>query len=257
MAAGAGRVPVFVDNTFATPVLQRPTRPAPRSCCTAPPKTSAATATSSPASSPATRTGPRGCARCAHSPARCCTVGAYLLHGGLRTLPVRVRAQQATAGELARRTQGHPASPGCSTRRCRRRPRRGRGTQMRAPGLIATERRAPTTRPHRHRSLRLVTNAVSLGGVDTLAQHPASLTHRPLPKRRGRAAASCGCRSVWSTSKTWRRTSWRRSTWCTARCQPWQHPPGRTTTPGLSRGATGRLVSGTSSSPPTVRRRRK
>ena len=29
-------------------------------------------------------------------------------------------------------------------------------------------------------SLRLVTNAVSLGGVDTLAQHPASLTHRPV-----------------------------------------------------------------------------
>jgi cystathionine beta-lyase/cystathionine gamma-synthase len=29
-------------------------------------------------------------------------------------------------------------------------------------------------------ALRLVTNAVSLGGVDSLAQHPASLTHRPV-----------------------------------------------------------------------------
>jgi len=28
--------------------------------------------------------------------------------------------------------------------------------------------------------VRLVVHAVSLGGVDTLAQHPASLTHRPV-----------------------------------------------------------------------------
>src|SRR6202012_6131615 len=27
---------------------------------------------------------------------------------------------------------------------------------------------------------RLITHAVSLGGVDTLIQHPASLTHRPV-----------------------------------------------------------------------------
>ncbi|MCC6376269.1 MAG: PLP-dependent transferase, partial [Microbacteriaceae bacterium] len=29
-------------------------------------------------------------------------------------------------------------------------------------------------------SLHLISHAVSLGGVDTLAQHPASLTHRPV-----------------------------------------------------------------------------
>ncbi len=29
--------------------------------------------------------------------------------------------------------------------------------------------------------VRLITHAVSLGGVDSLIQHPASLTHRPLP----------------------------------------------------------------------------
>src|SRR6185312_7489348 len=29
-------------------------------------------------------------------------------------------------------------------------------------------------------SCRLVTHAVSLGGVDSLVQHPASLTHRPV-----------------------------------------------------------------------------
>ena len=35
--------------------------------------------------------------------------GAYLLHRGLRTLPIRVRAQQATAAEVAQRLVGHPA----------------------------------------------------------------------------------------------------------------------------------------------------
>jgi methionine-gamma-lyase len=30
-------------------------------------------------------------------------------------------------------------------------------------------------------SVRLMTHAVSLGGVDTLIQHPAALTHRPVP----------------------------------------------------------------------------
>jgi cystathionine beta-lyase/cystathionine gamma-synthase len=29
-------------------------------------------------------------------------------------------------------------------------------------------------------TLRLITHAVSLGGVDSLLQHPASLTHRPV-----------------------------------------------------------------------------
>jgi cystathionine beta-lyase/cystathionine gamma-synthase len=29
-------------------------------------------------------------------------------------------------------------------------------------------------------SVKLITHAVSLGGVDTLIQHPASLTHRPV-----------------------------------------------------------------------------
>jgi methionine-gamma-lyase len=29
-------------------------------------------------------------------------------------------------------------------------------------------------------SVKLITHAVSLGGIDTLVQHPASLTHRPV-----------------------------------------------------------------------------
>ena len=36
-------------------------------------------------------------------------MAAYLLHRGLRTLPLRVRAQQATARVLAERLLAHPA----------------------------------------------------------------------------------------------------------------------------------------------------
>jgi methionine-gamma-lyase len=41
----AGAVPVLVDNTFATPVLQNPAFTAPPTCCTARPSSSGATAT--------------------------------------------------------------------------------------------------------------------------------------------------------------------------------------------------------------------
>ena len=96
---------------------------------------------------------------------------------------MRVRAQQATADALAHRLQGHPALarvlypslPGCD-------PDGLLGTQMDGPGsMISLELAAGHDAAVTFiESLRLVTNAVSLGGVDTLAQHPASLTHRPV-----------------------------------------------------------------------------
>ena len=45
-------------------------------------------------------------------------MAAYLLHRGLRTLPLRVRAQQATAQVIAERLLAHPRSPACTTRAC-------------------------------------------------------------------------------------------------------------------------------------------
>ncbi|MGH8881273.1 MAG: PLP-dependent transferase, partial [Stackebrandtia sp.] len=96
----------------------------------------------------------------------------YLLHRGLATLPVRVRAQAATAHELAVRLAKHPNVatvhyPGL---------RHDRPAQMDTGGsLLAFETTGDAAKLIA--AVRLITPAVSLGSVDTLIQHPASLTH--------------------------------------------------------------------------------
>ena len=56
------------------------------------------------------------------------------------------------------------------------------GTQLAGPGsIIALELAGGYDAAARFtESCELVTHAVSLGGVDSLVQHPASLTHRPV-----------------------------------------------------------------------------
>ena len=104
-------------------------------------------------------------------------LAAYELHRGLQTLPVRVRAQQSVASKVAGWLCDHPAVdkvfypglPECD-------PLGLVGRQQAGPGAVL----AFTTK-HAARvaaSVRLITHAVSLGGVDTLIQHPAGLTHR-------------------------------------------------------------------------------
>lgn len=109
VAHACGTVPLLADNTFATPSSSGPPSPAPASCCTAPPSTSAATGTCSAASSPATRSSPAPCARSASPPAASCTRSLYyLLLRGLATLPVRMRAASATAATLVERLRADP-----------------------------------------------------------------------------------------------------------------------------------------------------
>ncbi|GAB3038168.1 PLP-dependent transferase [Parafrigoribacterium mesophilum] len=181
---GAGSVPVMVDNTFATPILQRPIELGATLVLHSATKYLGGHGDVMGGVVAGNQDWVR---RLRH--VRALTGGllhpfaGYLLHRGLRTLPVRVRAQQATAGELARRMQGHralarvlyPALPGCD-------PDGLLGTQLDGPGsMIAIELAGGYDAAVTFiQSLRLVTNAVSLGGVDTLAQHPASLTHRPV-----------------------------------------------------------------------------
>jgi methionine-gamma-lyase len=87
----------------------------------------------------------------------------YLLLRGLSTLPVRVRAASSTAAELARRLAADP--------------RVARVHYPRIGGaMIAFEVHGD---PHAViGGVRLITPAVSLGSVDTLIQHPASISHR-------------------------------------------------------------------------------
>ncbi len=65
VADAAGTVPVLVDNTFATPVLQRPVESAPRSCCTVRPSFSAGMVMPWAARCLAPPSGWCGCVRCA------------------------------------------------------------------------------------------------------------------------------------------------------------------------------------------------
>lgn len=193
VARAAGDVPVLVDNTFATPVLQRPLE--------------------------------HGAAIVVHSATKhigghgdamggvvCCDeafagrlrgvriatgavlhpMAAYQLHRGLSTLPLRVRAMQATASQLASRLALHPAVarvhhpslPGTD-------PGGLVGSQMSGPGSIVAFELTGCFEAARAvlGTVRLATHAVSLGSIDTLIQHPASLTHRVVDEA---SRSSCG-----------------------------------------------------------------
>lgn len=180
----AGSVPVMVDNTFATPVLQRPI------------ELGATLVLHSATKYIGGHGDVMGGVICGSNEwigrirhIRALTGGllhpfaAYLLHRGLRTMPLRVRAQQETANELAHRLSSHPALArvlypgleGCD-------PQGLIGTQMAGPGsMLSIDLKDGYNAAAKFtESLKLISHAVSLGGVDTLAQHPASLTHRPV-----------------------------------------------------------------------------
>jgi methionine-gamma-lyase len=183
VVAQAEDVPVLVDNTFATPVLQNPI---------------ALGATMSLHSATKYLGGHgdviAGVIACGEETAaklrrvRAITgallhpLGAYLLHRGLATLPTRMRAQQSSARRIAAWLSDHPAVravhyPGFDgdPRGLLQRQMRGTGAMIavRLHGGYAAADRLTS-------SVRLFTHAVSLGGVDSLIQHPAALTHRPV-----------------------------------------------------------------------------
>lgn len=182
--AAAGR-PVVVDNTFATPVLQNP----------------AQFGVDLVLHSATKYLGGHGDviggvvaanARWAAALRRVRAVtgallhplAGYMLHRGLATLPARVRSQQASAHELALWLNAQPSVsevfyPGMGDSD----PDGLVGTQMRGPGAMLSIRLAGGNAQAEHltNQVRLFTHAVSLGGVGSLIQHPASLTHRPVP----------------------------------------------------------------------------
>lgn len=189
----AGGVPLLVDNTFATPILQRPAE-------------FGADLVLHSATKFLGGHGDvvAGVVACSDEwarrlrPVRAITGGllhplaAYLLHRGLQTLPVRVHAAQQVAAKLAERLAAHPAVtavhyPGLAE--CD--PHGLVGRQMAGPGAILSfEVDGGFEQAARAASAcELITHAVSLGGVDTLIQHPASLTHRPVTDDAKPAAA--------------------------------------------------------------------
>jgi cystathionine gamma-synthase len=113
---------------------------------------------------------------------------AWLLHRGMRTLAVRVRRQSASALAIARALEGHPAIaavlyPGLPSHPAHavaaRQMRDGFGGMLAirvaggAPNALAVAGR-----------LRLFTRATSLGGVESLVEHRASVEppESPVPR---------------------------------------------------------------------------
>ena len=108
-------------------------------------------------------------------------MAAYMLHRGLPTLTFRVLEAQARAVELAKRLRRHPAIERVHFPDGEGDDPRGLvGTQMSGPGsVIAFEVRGgfQAARLVMER-VKLITPAVSLGSTDTLIEQPAALTHR-------------------------------------------------------------------------------
>lgn len=179
----AGDVPVLVDNTFATPVLQQPLAHGARIVLHSATKfigghgdLLAGVIAADEAWVARVRSVRAITGGILHP------MAAYTAHRGLQTLPVRVRAQQQSAGVLAswlQRQDGVPRVhyPGLDGND----PGRLVGTQMSGGGAVLA---FDVGSYERARSVvqrcSLIGHAVSLGGVDTLIQHPASLTHRPV-----------------------------------------------------------------------------
>ena len=178
----AGQVPVMVDNTFATPVLQRPVTHGARLVLHSATKFLGG---HGDLLAGIVATDAEWAARIRS--VRALTGGilyplaAYQAHRGLQTLPVRVRAQQETAQVVARWLSTHDLVravhyPGLGDND----PRGLVGTQMGGTGsVLAFELDSYAAAATVTQGCRLITHAVSLGGVDPLIQHPASLTHRP------------------------------------------------------------------------------
>lgn len=183
VADQAGEVPVLVDNTFATPVLQNPLDHGAA--------LSMHSATKYLGGHGDVMGGVIACSE-RHAeqlrPIRAITgallhpLAAYLLHRGLATLPLRVRAQQQTAQRVAEWLSGQAAVEQVYFPGMNEDPAGVLGTQMSGPGAMVSARLAggAAAAERLTSSVQVFTHAVSLGGVDSLIENPAALTHRPV-----------------------------------------------------------------------------
>ena len=206
VAAAAGDVPVCVDSTFGTPVLQHPLAQGAALVWHS--------ATKYIGGHGDVLAGVVGGSEAWAERLRLVRIltgavlhpqGAYLLHRGLATLPLRVERAQETATALAARLAEHPAvgrvyHPSVEGRDAGL---VGAGRQMSGPGaMLSFEVLGPDGEadgPGAFEAasvflgrLGLATAAVSLGSTDTLAQHPAGLTQRAA----GGAAPAAGARAA-------------------------------------------------------------
>ncbi|HEX9187927.1 MAG TPA: aminotransferase class I/II-fold pyridoxal phosphate-dependent enzyme [Vicinamibacteria bacterium] len=183
---------VVVDNTFATPVLQRPLALGADLVMHSLTKALAGHSdlvggalVGAPGRVDAARAAMRILGGCMDPHA------AFLVRRGMKTLHLRVERQCANALALARALEGRPAvrrvlypglasHPGHEVARRQMRAFGGMVTLELAGGLAAAERF--------YDRLRLVARAASLGGVESLASLPVHTSHYGLPEAKLREA---------------------------------------------------------------------
>lgn len=182
----AAGVPLVVDNTFATPILQRPLELGATAVVHS---TTKYLNGHSDVVGGAVLTSDDGLAEqlrflqnamgAVPSPFDC-----YLVLRGLKTLGVRIRAHVAAASALASRLEQHPAVeklyyPGLPSH-----PGHALAAeQMHGAGGMITLILKGGLEPARRmlEQLRVFVCAESLGGVESLAEHPAIMTHASVP----------------------------------------------------------------------------
>jgi len=178
----AAGVPVLVDSTFMTPVLQRPLELGAALVLHSATKflgghgdVIAGMVVTSEAWARRVRKVRVATGALLHP------MAAFLLHRGLPTLPLRVKAAQDGARMIAERLARHPQVtrvhyPGLAGAD----PKQLLGRQMAGPGSVLAFEVAGGFEAAGAvlGAVRVIVSAVSLGATDTLIQHPAGLTHR-------------------------------------------------------------------------------
>ena len=190
--AAARGVRVVVDNTFASPVLQQPLSLGATVVLHS--TTKYINGHSDVVGGALVTSDPELCERipflqnaigAVPSPMDC-----YLVMRGIKTLPVRMRAHVAGASELAARLAKHPGVarvhyPGLASHPQYELAQR----QMSGPGgMISVELACGLEGSRRFlQALRIFALAESLGGVESLAEHPALMTHASIPAENRKA----------------------------------------------------------------------
>jgi len=183
----AAKVPVFVDNTFATPILQKPLELGATAVVHSTTKyinghsdvVGGAVVTSDAGLAERLRF-LQNAIGAVPSPFDC-----YLVLRGLKTLPVRMRQHVATAQALAERLAKHPSVRRVYYPGLKNDPGHALAArQMKGPGgMISFDVEGGLARAQKLlERLKIFACAESLGGVESLAEHPASMTHASIPR---------------------------------------------------------------------------
>lgn len=112
---------------------------------------------------------------------------AFLVHRGLKTLAVRIDRAQQNAIRIAEYLEKHPKVAWVKFPGLKSHPQYELGTkQMDGPGCMISFELKGGVEAGRilMNNVHLALLAVSLGGVETLIQHPASMTHSKLSKEK-------------------------------------------------------------------------